>query len=1023
MKNIFSKTTEKRTQNGVKSYLCPTFVLSPILIFAFLTLGVGQMKGYEFQYPFIYFNNSNADGSQRWNRVMILFGHDGGSQGYALSQISNTNLWFVKGPDWGTTLSSLGYGFSDLGAWDYENTGIDSRWTTLTGQTNNRSGKVKNNASYNLTQNTYYFTSSGSSNLEFTKTADNGNWPENTLPEYSAYLKIKKSEDGGSSYPTTINSGTWPGSFTLQGTKIKRNGDQWSGSTPYGKRDGDCIGPTTTSGSQATYDNNIVTGLVTMTHNSTTDDAYEFAGWGTGNSPSSTGNTKEYHITANTTYYAFFKRKQFTVTFAPKGTYGTSTVTAERSSTAISSGSKQNYGSSISFTATPAAGYKLFSPQAWYSDDACSSSLGNGTSTTYNIANLTSAKSVYVKFVPKQCSITLDFQTGADGYYSSGNITNKDVLTATYNAVMPPLTGTMPTAAQGYKFMGFYTGTNGTGTKYYNADGSSANNWAEDTESATTLYAYYKKAEVTGITLNAYAFEPVEAESEGWVYAYPTIDPQPTGSTIVCWELMYENGNPLPAGHEAEDAPDGAHSNRVKFSIAGLASGNYLIRATLRIGNSCAGGTVLSYYEQSFSIASDHTVTIVYKCGSEVIYSSTTVSAKPLEWSSAITAKDDIFGYKFSGWTAGDGITISTNGSTPIGGTTTSATTIYIKASYNGTLTANYTKRKMIFFKNTLGWTGTKSPHVYFYKAGGYWGDSDSGRGAGGAGDKCLHPSSQRAMTNISGTDIWYYDYSNESWKDNVTQYVAFTNGGKYASHNNFNGAEVVYGTSYSCGFSDGTPMFVPLPKSGTGAQTADVVSWTGGSSNYYSKGYWTNYIGEGTGYTLKVYNSSGTWIKDVKFVSEDKLMSMKATTDLEAGTDYKFYIDRANGFSHGNSGSINYSNENSAQIMNKNSTNKRTIRTAAAGDYVFTLTYSGSEIYVSVDYPSTIGDYRLVYKDLASSTYWSMEPPITRNQQSRRCRRYCFILRGKRCKCHFAIPTHHWYYSRNWCDFMGIRR
>ncbi len=43
MKNIFSKTTENRTQNGVKSYLSPTFVLSPILIFAFLTLGFGQV--------------------------------------------------------------------------------------------------------------------------------------------------------------------------------------------------------------------------------------------------------------------------------------------------------------------------------------------------------------------------------------------------------------------------------------------------------------------------------------------------------------------------------------------------------------------------------------------------------------------------------------------------------------------------------------------------------------------------------------------------------------------------------------------------------------------------------------------------------------------------------------------------------------------------------------------------------------------------------------------------------------------
>ena len=43
MKNIFSKTTEKRTQNGVKTDSKRTNYGIPILIFAFLTLGFGQM--------------------------------------------------------------------------------------------------------------------------------------------------------------------------------------------------------------------------------------------------------------------------------------------------------------------------------------------------------------------------------------------------------------------------------------------------------------------------------------------------------------------------------------------------------------------------------------------------------------------------------------------------------------------------------------------------------------------------------------------------------------------------------------------------------------------------------------------------------------------------------------------------------------------------------------------------------------------------------------------------------------------
>ena len=65
MQNIFSKATENRTQNGVKSYLSPTLVLSPILIFAFLTLGVGQAWAAEGEFYNMY--------------VSYMFGGVGGS--------------------------------------------------------------------------------------------------------------------------------------------------------------------------------------------------------------------------------------------------------------------------------------------------------------------------------------------------------------------------------------------------------------------------------------------------------------------------------------------------------------------------------------------------------------------------------------------------------------------------------------------------------------------------------------------------------------------------------------------------------------------------------------------------------------------------------------------------------------------------------------------------------------------------------------------------------------------------------
>ncbi|MBQ7985836.1 MAG: RICIN domain-containing protein, partial [Clostridia bacterium] len=57
-------------------------------------------------------------------------------------------------------------------------------------------------------------------------------------------------------------------------------------------------------------------------------------------------------------------------------------------------------------------------------------------------------------------------------------------VTATYGLAMPKIT--VPTKT-GHTFGGYYTGTNGSGTQYYKADGTSARNW--DKTAITTLYA------------------------------------------------------------------------------------------------------------------------------------------------------------------------------------------------------------------------------------------------------------------------------------------------------------------------------------------------------------------------------------------------------------------------------------------------------------------------------------------------------------------------------------------------------
>ena len=82
-------------------------------------------------------------------------------------------------------------------------------------------------------------------------------------------------------------------------------------------------------------------------------------------------------------------------------------------------------------------------------------------------------------YTAKTTSITLDKNNGSGGSSS---------VTATYGSVMPKITA--PTRT-GYTFNGYYineTNNNGTGTKYYNSDGTSARTW--DVNATTdTLYA------------------------------------------------------------------------------------------------------------------------------------------------------------------------------------------------------------------------------------------------------------------------------------------------------------------------------------------------------------------------------------------------------------------------------------------------------------------------------------------------------------------------------------------------------
>ena len=566
---------------------------------------------------------------------------------------------------------------------------------------------------------------------------------------------------------------------------------------------------------------------------------------------------------------------------------------------------------------------------------------------------------------PNGYTVTLDKQTEAEGYSASGTVGNQDVA---YNTALPSMAGsTAPTAANGYAFMGFYTEEGGEGLKVINANltwvasvagyTNGSSQWIHDGN--VTLYAYYKKAEITALTLDA-----AIVETNATVGVTPTVSPTPTGNTKLCFYVFHSNDNPLSPQPEIS-----WNGTKATFD-AGAVSGTYKVGVSLRTGTACGGGTLLDSTIIEYQVAGSHTVTVNYKCGDDVIKAATSLEGiRPLDWSDDITAPD-IFGYTFSSWSSADGVTIKDSENEDV--TSSTEATIKIKATYAGSLTANYTQNQMIFFKNTLGWSDV---YVNFYTTS-HW-NNPKGSGNQGVTNRNKH------MTQLDDTDIWYYDYGAASITPSL--YVSFTSASQDGSEFFWKsgGVNVVYPANYpdaintdkssETGFKAATPMFVPLA-------TQDKVtlnSSSGGKADYYNAGYWTKYT-PGTGYRLEIYNNgTGAFIKAQDFTSADDLMPMKATVDLEGGTTYKFQLRRGGessaGIYYGNSGTMTYADhgQGTPWDMTNGSFSMCRITTNAAGDYTFNLSYSGNSstpphyrLRMAVDYPVADGDYRLVYSD-----------------------------------------------------------
>jgi uncharacterized repeat protein (TIGR02543 family) len=169
--------------------------------------------------------------------------------------------------------------------------------------------------------------------------------------------------------------------------------------------------------------------------------------------------------------------------------------------------------------------------------------------TSAHICDFTAATTLYAKWTANQYTVTFDTQGGDGGSTSA---------TATYDAAMPAIT--VPTRT-GYTFGGYYTATNGGGTQYYKADGTSAKNW--NNTSATTLYAKWTINEYT-ISFDTNGGIPATIDAIRQDYNTPITapaDPTREGYTFAGWSPA------LPTTMPADDMTVTAQWTPIDYTI------------------------------------------------------------------------------------------------------------------------------------------------------------------------------------------------------------------------------------------------------------------------------------------------------------------------------------------------------------------------------------------------------------------------------------------------------------------------
>ena len=470
-------------------------------ILILLLMGIGQAWAGNHNGGYAIFDNSTT----KWTTISMFIGHDTYSRGdYKFTNITNTQLYYLQ-----FTNSNKFEGWKEWMLWN-------NSWAGENNSISHRKAYFPNGSKYSGT-NTSYEITSGVCFISAPTSTTNG-WALNPS-YYASYTGLNtdqkatvQSTTDGSTYSANANAG----SVSISTYKLKSTSASESSTG-------------TTSASAAR------TAVVTMT--ATAKTGYTFVNWCNSSGTQQTTNVKYTYTCSGSsaTYYARFKANQYTVTLDNQGatTTGaesvTATYTAAMPSIASNLPKKTGYTFKGYYDATSGGTqyYKADGSSNKNWDKTAATTLyaqwtinshkvtwkaneGNWSGSTadkvvtYNygatiteqavptrvgyefaewspafVANTTMPDNdltYTAQWTAKTYTVTLDANGGTDGTTS---------VIATYGQAMP--SATMPTRT-GYTFNGYFDATSG-GTKYYNANGTSARTWNKT--SNTTLYAQW----------------------------------------------------------------------------------------------------------------------------------------------------------------------------------------------------------------------------------------------------------------------------------------------------------------------------------------------------------------------------------------------------------------------------------------------------------------------------------------------------------------------------------------------------